>query len=358
MSLPAHPDTVRRSPRAWLVLLLAAIALTSAAPAHAAPGFFGIQSWTDASERDLAGMRAAGAGVLRVNMNWGSVEPERGVRDWDRYDRLFERTSRAGMDVLPVLVGSPAFAAARPQFPPYRRLWPRYAAFIRAAVARYGRGGTFWEANPALDPRPATAWQAWNEPNLGGWWRERPDFREYVELLKVMATAVRDRDARARIVLAGMPTNATDTPLPEYLRRIYRVPGAKRLFDVVAAHPYGRSPADAVAIVRDTRAVMNAAGDSRTPIWVTEFGWSSAPRAVPTALSTTERGQADRLRRTLAALVEARRSLRIGRAFWFSWADREPVRGEANWFALHTGITRVDGSRKPSWWAFRRLARR
>jgi hypothetical protein len=338
--------------------LLAAPCGAAGARSAVPSGLLGMQAWADPTEADLELMRSAGVRTLRDNLSWSVVEPVRGQRAWDRYDAVFERAARSGIEVVPVLVGTPSFAAKIPQYPPRagaRRAWTR---FVRDAVARYGHGGSFWRAHPELPLQPVTAWQVWNEPNLPFWWNGRPNVNQYLTLLKQTRAAIRSRDARARIVLAGMPVTARDTRVPNYLRAVYARQGVKRLFDVVAIHAFAGSAVGAVGVVRRTRSIMRSARDSGTPIWVTEIGWGSQPTAAPPHLSTDEATQAARLTASLTTLARQQAKLGVEKAFWFAWRDRALVLGEQDWWAPNTGLFRADGSAKPSWRAFQRLGGR
>ena len=59
----------------------------------------------------------------------------------------------------------------------------------RAAVARYGRGGTYWdngypqEYGPDAVPLPIHAWQVWNEPNVPKYFLPSPSPAKYARLL-------------------------------------------------------------------------------------------------------------------------------------------------------------------------------
>ncbi len=338
-----------------------AMALPSTAAAARTPvpsDLLGMQAWADPTESDLQRMASAGVGALRDNLSWSVVEPTPGQRLWERYDGVFERAARNGIEIAPVLVGTPGFAARIPQYPPRASARAGWTRFVREAVARYGRDGSFWRSRPELPYHPVTAWQVWNEPNLPFWWNGRPNVNQYLTLLTQTRAAIRSRDARARIVLAGMPVTARDTRVPHYLRALYRRIGVKRLFDVVTVHAFAGSAAGAVDVVRRTRAIMRAARDARTPIWVTEIGWGSRPAATPPHLSTDEATQAARLTASLTALARRRSQLGVERAFWFSWQDRALVPGEQDWWAPSTGLFRADGSPKPSWDAFSRLRAR
>ena len=115
-------------------------------------------------------------------------------------------------------------------------------------------------------------------------------------------------------------------------------------------------------ITRLNRDVMNRNGDRRKPIWLTELTWSSA-KGKKTPLTqnweTTERGQAQRLRQAYTLYVRARRSLRLGRIFWYTWATVD--RASKNSFD-YSGLRtlRADGRfvDKPAFGAFRAVTRR
>jgi polysaccharide biosynthesis protein PslG len=302
-------------------------------------------------------MARGGLVSYRTNLSWGVVERRPGVREWTAYDALVGDAARAGITVVPVLLGSPAFAAARPQHPPRPRWRAAFRSFVREAVERYGRHGTFWAAHRELPNRPATSWQVWNEPNFRSYWPTRPDPRGYVRLLRPTARVIRAADPRARVVLAGLPESALGMPMRRFLAAVYRARGAKAAFDAVAIHPYAADKRGVMGAVRRARSVMRRARDGRTPLWVTEVGWATGGPVTrrTRAFKTTERGQATKLRQALTALHRARRRNRIGLVSWFAWRDRRPIGAERDWWALHTGLRRIDGSPKPAWHELRRL---
>ena len=346
---------------AVLAVLGTLLVFAPAAGARAPRGFFGIQAWDLPSTKATERMGATGLGTLRSVVDWGLVESSPGARRWDDYDALMSRAAGANMRVLPVLMGSPEHVSARRLDPP-RSSEARagYAAFVRDAVARYGRGGTFWRARPEVPYRPVTHWQIWNEPNLPAYWAGRPSARQYVSLLKLGASAVRSRDRRAKVLLAGLPESRLGPSMTGFLRGIYRVRGAKRAFDVVAIHPYARDHRGVFGALTRVRGVMRRARDSRTGVFITESGWASGGRATGGSRSfrTSERDQARRLSRTVTLLVRMRRRYRLGLVSWFSWQDRAPRGGEPNWWAIHTGLLRRNGSAKPALRAYSRIARR
>ena len=347
-----------------ILVALALICVVGATPADAAPrrSFYGIQDWSAPSQQDFKRLRKARVGTLRTNLTWSEVEPVRGMRNWAPFDLLMRRAARARITVAPTLIGSPSFAARRPQYPPVRRKkgYSAWLRFVRDAVNRYGRGGRFWKQNRGLPRRPVKAWMVWNEPNFPVYWFNKPRPREYVRFLRKTRRRIKKADRRAKIVLAGLPETKNGMPMRRFLRRVYRVRWARKQFDVVAIHPYARNHRGVVGAVRRARRVMRRSRDRRTPIWVTEVGWATGGKVSrPTRkFKTSRRGQAKRLRKTFRRVTRLRRKLRVGMIVWFSLRDRAPAPGEPNWWAIHTGLFTRDGDPKPAWRAFRRFTRR
>lgn len=346
-----------------VVGVLAAVALTSTAqPAHArAPAsFFGIQSWNTPSPAEFKRMAAARVGTYRFNLLWSVVEYRKGARNWEPPDAVVASAARVGITTLPVILSSPRFAAKRYQYPPRTRKALRsYSAFVRDAVRRYGRLGSFWRSHPELPYRPMKAWQVWNEPNFPAYWYKRPSARQYVRFLKLTRKTVKKADRRAKIILAGIPDTRVkrSVRLIPFLERIYRARG-RRYFDAVAVHPYAKKPGDVITVVRKARAVMRRHRDGRKSIWVTEVGWATGGKVSrhTRAFKTSKKGQASRLRKAYRALLRARGRYRIGMGVWFAWRDRSRYRGERSWWAINTGLFDRRGRPKPAWRAYAKLA--
>jgi hypothetical protein len=256
--------------------------------------------------------------------------------------------------VLPVLQGTPAWAAQTPGDPTSP---PRdnadFARFVSAAVARYGPNGTFWREHPKLPRRPVRAWQIGNEPNLSLYWSGVPWAETYVALLRAANAALKAADPKAKTVLAGLPNQSWQA-----LEDLYAA-GARGAFDIVAVHPYTAQPSNVIRVLKYNRRVMAANGGARLPLWVTEFSWTAAAGrdVLHAAANTTNRGQAKRLTEILPLFVRERRKLRIGRVYWYTWLSVESASGSAFDFA---GLRRVRGGRllsAPALSAFRRAAR-
>src|SRR6185295_4734096 len=120
-----------------------------AAPAAGAvrSEFFGIDQGTPLNDTDLAGVESTGVKTARLLLPWKSIEPTRGHRDWTATDQLVGELSSRGIRAVPMLWGSPSWTRtggyARP---PVNTASAKGAwqSFLKAAVARYGRNGSYW----------------------------------------------------------------------------------------------------------------------------------------------------------------------------------------------------------------------
>ena len=108
--------------------------------------------------------------------------------------------------------------------------------FLRAAVARYGPGGSYW-ANGYRQrfgadavPLPIQSWQIWNEPNLKKFFAPGATASSRSKstrgCFRISHDAIKGRDPQAQIVLAGMPAYG-DVTAWHFLNNLYGISGAK-----------------------------------------------------------------------------------------------------------------------------------
>jgi hypothetical protein len=350
--------------RAVLAALVAVAALTLCGPAAAAVprSFFGVMSDGPllAPTVDLGGelalMRSSGVGSTRIAVDWRTIEPVRGAQDFTGLDAFVAAAAQQRIDVLPVVLGAPGWAARNPAVPSSPPRDPAdYAAFLTALIGRYGPAGVFWQAHPELRPQPIRRWQIWNEPDLGKYWAQKDWAPGYVRLLRVARKAVKAADPTAQVVLAGL-TNRSWLDLG----RVYRA-GGGRLFDLAAVHPFSKRVANVLKIVRLVRAQMRRYGDRRKPLLLSEVSWSSGlgHSSFNYGWEMTEAGQAARLGQALAALAARRRADHIAAIYWYTWLS--PAIGGRDSFD-YAGLRRLDPAgrpvSKPALAAFRLAARR
>ena len=154
---------------------------------------------------ELARMGRGRVGTLRINLAWGSVQSSPGASyDWSHYDPVIAGAARNGIRVLATVYSSPTWAEPSPEYPPLGSRMAQFQDFVRAAVGRYGTGGTFWREHPDVPRLPVTDWQVWNEPNSPLFWKPKPDPAAYLELLRGFDSAARGADPQAQIVLGGL----------------------------------------------------------------------------------------------------------------------------------------------------------
>jgi polysaccharide biosynthesis protein PslG len=349
-----------RKARAAAAIALAAISVglgsAGTATAQTPRDFFGVIPSGGDPDAQMQRMAQAGIGAVRVLVNWNDVEPRQGVRNWSVYDNYFGRLAAAHLQVQPLLLGEPSWIPRFPRPPIFGSFaQSNWQSFLTELAARYGRNGVFWQQHPELPYLPLVDWELWNEPNLSGYWGGKPSPRQYVRFLRVTGAGLRAADPQARIGIGGIfppPRAHYGITLQAFLNGIYRIPGASSAFDAVAIHPYATRPKGVLAATRQTRAIMNRHHDRATPIWITEFGWSTGGLRWRTSFfRAKEPAQAKFLSRTYRLLIANRARLGIERAVWHAWQDGP---ADTPW-TLHMGLIHYDESAKPSLAAYARL---
>jgi hypothetical protein len=336
------------------------------------PLFPGVASSTELGDQ-MDAMVSDGVQNVRVAFDWSYAQPYRNFRQlppelaaefvdvggiptrFSQMDEIVGPAARRGLTVLPTVIFTPGWdAAPHPSnaFATPAKPAP-YANFLSALVHRYGPDGSFWAGNPRAVP--VRTWQIWNEPNITTFWPRQPFQPAYVALLRASHDAIKRADPGAKVVLAGMPNYSW-----QQLGKIYAIRGARRLFDVVAAHPYTKDPQGVITILEKLRAVMDKAGDRTKPIVADEVGWpSSHGRTSQNGgldFVTTEAGQASRIAQLLPLLGRNRVRLRLMGFDYYTWAGIEGRNARALDFA---GLERFRAGEfvgKPALGAFRAAA--
>jgi hypothetical protein len=323
--------------------------------------------------QQLDRMVASGVESLRVVFDWAQAQP---YSDWSEVpasqkknfidengiptrfqsmDQIVALAAQRGLTVLPVILNSPKWDAdpAQPgaEANPHSIYW--YAQFAQELVQRYGPRGSFWAHRSAKDP--IHMWQIWNEPNILAFWPIQPFAQSYVTMLSAARSAIKSADPSAKIVLAGMPNYSWKA-----LAQIYQVSGARSLFDVVAIHPYTKTPRGVIQILTYVRRVMNAHGDRNKPILADEVSWpSSAGKTSHNAgldFADTEAQQARNVGQLLPLLASNRVRLGLAGFYYYTWAGRDRTNSLPFDFA---GLFHFAGNRftaKPVYSVFARAA--
>ena len=339
----------------------------------------------DPASNDRAGMAAAiledtqqlHAAWNRIDVLWPELEPEAGHYDAARLatlDGLVDQLHAAGSRVLLNVRDVPEWASDSsywslpppgtpagyaPRYPMTQAALPRFEAFAKFLARRYaGRVQTL---------------ECWNEPNL---WvflypqrtRTDPDFaaHTYLTMLRAFSEGVRRAGTRVRVVGGATASwgddsvfNTNPFRFADYLARH----GAASLMDVYSHHAYTpgasrhRSPGAMPDRPADTVTLGNL--DSllhlfpATPFYITEYGYSTEPSVAFGQYYVSEGLQARYLRRAYAV---AARYPQVKLLMWYLVVDQAPPAGQPADEGVYTGLRRADGARKPSWYAYARVA--
>jgi hypothetical protein len=251
---------------------------------------YGMNTWLynhEQNDKVLGLVREAGFGWVRQWVPWSDHEPEKGKMRFGELDPIVDAALRNKVKLTLVVLRAPAWAArdgkaGMPANP------DDLARFLRAMAARY--------------KDKVSAYEVWNEQNLGHETGDKVDPQEYVTLLKAAFPAIKQADPKATVIFGGLtptgvndPTKAVDDE--KYLEQCYKINNAevRQYFDVLGAHAgSNNNPPEALwpeqpgpgpqwrdhgsfyfRRVEQLRAVMERNGDENKQMWVTEFGWTT-----------------------------------------------------------------------------------
>jgi hypothetical protein len=369
-----------RKTRALTAALAVVLALgVFAASAAALPAkFFGVVPQSTLSQEQFNTLKQGGVKSMRVAMIWAAMQPNRGTApQWSEFDPIVERAAKSGIELLPFVIGTPSWAVpnttvpgtggakAPAHLPTTGTAATAWSSFLKAAVARYGPGGTFWSENPLVPDKPINAWQVWNEPNFK-YFVAKPNPTEYGKLVKNSAAAIKSVDPSAQVVLAGLfskPAGARylkgkkviHATSPNYfasyfLEQMYKTnPGIKSKFQGVALHPYVARYRQLPAEIEELRGVMTREGDAAKGLWITELGWSSEPPQGPSnVFAVGSSGQARELKGAFTLLKADAAKFRLQHVYWFSVDDA----AETCNFCNGSGLFKKGFVPKKSWTEF------
>jgi hypothetical protein len=277
----------------------------------------------------LAAMRATGATVVRIPVEWRYIvspnppssfqasDPGSPTYNFSRVDAAVGDTVAAGMEPLLVVTRAPTFAEAPGRWSyAFPGSWDpdplAYGQFAQAVARRYS--GSFPDPLAAGQVLPRVRlFEAWNEPNLArylepqwvvqnGHWRAFSPLI-YRELLNAFYAAVKSVEPSDVVLTAGIAPNGEPTGVGR-MTPLQFLGGMLCLesdcpepahFDVLAFHPLSFESPDKPAlssrdvatsdIAKITRLLARAerAGTvlprGHKPVWVTELNWESSPPA-------------------------------------------------------------------------------
>jgi hypothetical protein len=210
-------------------------------------------------DNEITLARNLGVVDIRIEIPWCIVEPQSGSFDWSRADRIFATAATHGVQLQPVLVFTPDWAAggggsgctaSSYNAPPSSAA---FSAFVGVFMQRYGG--------------QISAVEMWNEPDDGTKHYWSGSEAAYVaDILVPGAAAVRNSaHPTVRVEMGGSIGDAA--ACCTWLDGLYSN-GGGNAFDIAAFHNYSNTSAqEAQAYVND----LHSRGQSK-PVWLGEYG--------------------------------------------------------------------------------------
>jgi hypothetical protein len=362
-----------RTRLSMLLVATAAAFACFAAPGAAAtklpPNFFGIDSVHEPPANEFGLMANTGAEVFRIAMSWRRVEPQAPIEvagqtihtyDWTQTDQEVRRASQFGLKLHAGLIDTPSWIAADGKTTPVisEEGAEGWSDFVAAVVDRYGRGGSFWEANPTLPENPPITYQVWNEQNTDGRYLPKPDPREYAEVFTRAGEAIRAAEPGAQILPGGMfgtPQTELSIDAWDFIRILLAQPGVAQYMDGVGVHPYSPDLRGVRFQLKIMRKQLDKLGYQDMPLQVTELGWSSS-KSDRFYFFKGPKGQARMLKKSFKLIISKQRRWNIQRVTWFSWRDVHSTTFPGCVFCGRFGLLKEDLTRKPAYFEYRKLA--
>jgi endoglucanase len=195
---------------------------------------------------ELGLMRQLNVAVVRVEFPWYQMEPSQGKYDWSRSDLIVNSAIAHGVQLQPIIVYTPPWAAAAPTNLPTPA---QFSSFVNAIVSRYHASVHYWEM--------------WNEPNYGfngGGYLWPASISDYVnDILNPGYAAAHAADPQAQVMFGG-----PSSPDLSWLATVI----STGHFDIAAFHDYGNPTGDSAGVEN----LLQQYGKGGKPLWVGEYG--------------------------------------------------------------------------------------
>jgi hypothetical protein len=226
----------------------------------------------------ISAAKSVGAKVSRNSFLWHLIEPTKGVYDWSIPDSVVNELTKAEIEPLFCIYGSPSWANGVSTSTNYHYLYvptddaqfetwvKNYEGFVKAAVNRYAR--------------KVKKWELWNEQNECCFWLPRAKTADpYIRWFQTIQSAIKNIDPKAEVASGGL--SAIQYTGKQFLAAMY----SKKVFpDIVAIHPYSAtapndyqpSPEGNFSDIATIRELMLAYDQGNKKLWVTEWGWSTS----------------------------------------------------------------------------------
>jgi polysaccharide biosynthesis protein PslG len=270
---------------AVLTLTLFASALPRSQRVRAAVAPFGVASVATMVSDSPQGyadearaIRDAGAGWIRIVVQWHKIEPARGDYDWSTGDNAVQAARAAGLNILMCIAGPAPVWAQSPGADPQAIGNPpadpaAFGEITRLIADRYKASvGT---------------WEIWNEPNVPEFFTP-VDVGRYAALLRQAYVSIHAAAPKSIVMSGGLSSATHGIESVDFVRQLYAA-GAGDMLDAIALHPYTypypitEDPLGRGDAVLQVHQLMAAHGAGHKKIWITEYGQAtgSSQYAVP-----------------------------------------------------------------------------
>jgi hypothetical protein len=314
---------------------------------------------TPGMERQLDAADAAGAGIVRVDVGWASLEPDAKGQysSWylNRIDAVVNQAHARGLKVLFTFWETPCWASTAPD-----SLKQSCAgAWWDRGVQRYApsHASDYADALAFLAKRYGSrvaAWEIWNEPNSADYLKAADPVSAYADLVKAAYGPAKAASPSSTIVAGSLMWADFD-----FADKLFQK-GINGHFDAFSIHPYSddRSPLDPgldqwmrgsfLRGVPAVHAVQQRYGNDK-PLWLTEFGWSTnSTRNSSNWLNGVDDAQQAHF--VSQALAQIRSWKYVDVAIYFGLLDTGADKAST---IDNFGLMDQDGTAKPAYAAFR-----
>lgn len=221
------------------------------------PSNVGVQLKADnENPENLDRIRDLGMKWVRRGFIWESVEKEKGVYDFSRYDKFVQNCEDRGLSIIGCIAFSNKIYGHVKDEPARSA----YAKFAAALAERYKGRNIIWEV--------------WNEPNTKTFWGKHGATgnsdqyaEEYTNLVKATVPEMRKANPDC-VILAGSVSNMW-TESYKWMSLCFNKGMLDVDWNIWSVHPYGvKAPEDYIEAYAYTRKLMEDAGGKATRQWI------------------------------------------------------------------------------------------
>jgi hypothetical protein len=306
-------------------------------------------------------LRTLNASFFLADVDWRTIAPRRPAKPrdpadpayaWSSLRQIFSGARAAGIEVVPMITGTPGWANGDQP----RHVGPTrpqdYADFLYALSTRY----------PGVK-----RWLLWGEPSRAAQWipQGKEGARAYAVLLDAGYGAIKKADPKDLVIGGNTQVSGYDdarsTSPASWLRWLVLPNGHRPRMDLWGHNPFTERPINlrlrpVSRLAYDFNDLDSLAADldryyprRRIGLFLSETGNLTEHANGDWFFLTTRADQAARIRQMYRIATTYKRIAAIANNLLYDQA------GESGWT---TGLRTVEGLRKPSWYVYRKLCAR